>query len=143
MTGTAGRARIAEAIRVAVEDRGQRAMGLMLGHAGTTIGRWGADLSSWPAAALIDLAHKDAEVRAAVVESLTIEQAPAAPAAVVRDAGQTLRDCAATLAQVSADLADGNISRDEAARELPGIRATLRSLRILEGDLTAMLKGAR
>lgn len=143
MSGAAAKSRISEALRTAVEDRSQRAMGLMLGHAGTTIGRWGADLASWPASALIDLAAKDTEVRAAVVDALTDAPEAASPAIVVRDAGDTLKAMSDTIARLSADLADGRITADEAARELPSIRATLRSLRHLESDLAALVHPSR
>ncbi len=122
-------ATISQTLHDAVQERGCRAVGRMLGHAGTTIARWDADLREWPAAALLELAAHEPTIAASLRSALAIDGGPAtcepAVAAALPRLGQVVHD----LAQ---DLADGQVAEREAKAHLP-------ELELLAAQLSTLL----
>lgn len=136
MTAHLVQARIASAVVAAVEDHGQRAVGHMVGHAGSTLSRWGGDLGAWSASALLALALADDSVRAELLAALADDaQRPQPRGDAPRTACAAIADMSAMAGHLAADLADGRISPHEAAARRPEIRALIEGLRRLDRSL--------
>ena len=104
---------VAEALESAVAERGQKAVGRIVGVAHTTIGRW--DLTAWPLVAALSLADADEGVRAALLDRLARQH----PDNIEAFAAEALVACGRTVAELAADLADRDLSPAEARRALP------------------------
>lgn len=140
-------ATVAMALAASVEDRGQRQVGAIIGHAGSTLSRWGGDAGAWSASALISLALADDGVRAAVLEALREGDEPAprseAPRTTcVSTACAAIAKMSAMAGHLAADLADGLIRPKDAVARRPEIRALIEGLRRLDRELAAVA-GAR
>lgn len=136
MSAAVVQARIAAAVASAVEDRGQRSVGLIVGHAGSTLSRWGADLSAWSASALLALAAEDAEVRDVLVRSLSADaEAPRRLGDAVRESCTAMATMSEITSHIARDLADGRISDDEARARRPEIRHLIHHLRQLDAAM--------
>jgi len=129
--------RIAAAVASAVEDRGQRAVGAVVGHAGSTLSRWGADLGAWSASALLALAADDAEVRDVMARALSDGEPPRRMGDAVRESCGAIAGMSLAAAHLATDLADGRIDAAEARARRPEIRALLNSLRQLDAALAS------
>lgn len=128
-------ARIASAVAAVVDDRGQRQVGNMVGHASSTISRWGSDLSAWSAQALILTAAKDASLREELSQALhdlhSIREPASAAAASIRTIAKTT-DLDSHLACA---LADGKIDASEREELRPLVRQAIEQLVRLEESL--------
>lgn len=113
MTAALVQSRIASAVVAAVEDHGQRAVGHMVGHAGSTLSRWGGDLGAWSASALLALALADDAVRSELLAALADDaeqhrargEAPRTACAAIADMSAMAGHLAADLAAAKAKLA--------------------------------------
>lgn len=129
---------VAMALAASVEDRGQRQVGAIVGHAGSTLSRWGGDAGAWSASALISLALADDNVRAAVLEALREGDEPDSRAEAPRTACAAIADMSAMVGHLAADIADGKYSRREADARRPELRALMDGLRRLDRALAGV-----
>lgn len=135
--------RIAQALSDAVADRGTRVVGNLVGADKSTVSRWGSDLRSWPADALLAVAHADDAVRAVLVEAFSGTPLPPRTTDAVRDVHATIAALGAEVSLLAGDVADGDVSAREAANGRPKIRELMSLLRKLDADYAAIEKGAR
>lgn len=116
------RSRIAERLAVIAGDQGTRAIGRLLGVAGTTVSRWEGDVYAWGFHA-VDLAIRDDELWAAIVGYREGDVPPVGEAVRVRgDLFSILTSCTELMHEVAQALKDGNVDRREAARLLKMLR---------------------
>jgi hypothetical protein len=130
------RANLAQALSATIEDRGQRVVGNIVGHVASTISRWGADMTSWSAAALIDLAAADPAFLAALTRACEDLREEARRAVSPTRAAISSLTAAADLAgDLCRSLSDGRIDKAEAADLQPLIRRSLHNLTTLQVTL--------
>jgi hypothetical protein len=124
---------LAATVADAIEERGQRAVGRVIGASGQTVGRWGSDLHQWPAAELLTLADTDQHVAAALSARLS-GSAPVGRG-TDQDARSTLRDAGKTVSDLADALADGHIEDHEKPQLRADVRSLIAALRVLDADL--------
>lgn len=107
--------RIAEAIVEHVAESGQNATGRALGVAGTTVGRWGDCLDSWPLSHGLALAQRSPDVRAAMVAFLAGDRTERAgePLAALTSLREQINEQAALIGQINAAVGDNQIDDTE------------------------------
>lgn len=131
------RFRIATALEAVVAERSQRAVGNMTGHAGTTIGRWGADLASWPVQALLEVMASDHAFCETVLSALGDLHEHHHHGSAVSSACRTIQATSSLMAQIADDLADGEIDATEAHGLIGSIDAAINQLVEFKGNLGA------
>lgn len=139
------RARIAEALGRFLAENGDAATGRLLGIAGSTVSRRGADLRMWPADELLVLAGRDAALSAAIVGCATGEaQASGHPVAVMGDLIQAISDSGRLTQVIAEAMRDGRCTADEASAILTAIQEQRkREDEHLIPDLLATMRGDR
>lgn len=130
--------RLANTVAAAVEDHGTRGIAEMVGAGKSSVARWGDDLGAWSATALLTLAQRDDEVRAAVLDLLAGTEIRGRAGDATRDGFGVLVAGNKALANLSADLADGSLSPAEARARLPELRECIAQLRRLVLDAEAI-----
>lgn len=134
---------IAAALSDTVEDKGQRVIGRATGHAGSTISRWGADLNSWSAAAMLSVAMQDNRLRDVIVAALGGEVVSGTQSAAVGDAGRAIGAMGDAVAKLAAALRDGRITASEAKTGRAALRAVQAAVKRLDADLSEITGGAQ
>lgn len=143
MSHLALQACIAGALAETVEVSGQRVIGAQTGHAGSTISRWGNDLNSWSAAALLAVAMHDARLREVIVAGLGGEVVSGTQSAAVGDAGRAIGAMGDAVAKLAAALRDGRITASEAKTGRAALRAVQAAVKRLDADLSEITGGAQ
>jgi hypothetical protein len=142
-TAAAARSILARALAETLADHSHRSLGDVLGVAGTTIDRRGADLHAWPLSEAVDLAWHDSTLREAF--RAVFVEAPASGSALA--APSDLRDlCAEAAGSIQAvllALKDGRIIAAEATHILNRVCSMERSIRKAKADLKALLEASR
>lgn len=136
------RRRIAEALTAHLAQRSQREIADDLGVAGTTVGRRGDDLTSWPALDLLALALVDADLRQAIGDYLGGDAGPQGDAR--RAPATLLADIAHGAELISAEAAalKGPLTGPTAGAALSLAKARILSLRQLTADLQEVTRCA-
>jgi hypothetical protein len=134
---------IAAALGDVVENRGQRGVGMLTGHAGSTISRWGTDLNSWSAAALIDVAVIDAQLREVIIAAMGGELVAGSQAAAASDTGRAIGAMGDAVAKLAQSLHDGRITASEAKTGRAALRAVATAIKRLDADLAEITGGAK
>ena len=126
---------VAQALADLVAERGQRPLGRMLGHAGTTIASWGADPHRWPLADALLLARNDQSLRHAIGVETGLLQQQGTQGLAERDAEQVIHDAAKVIQGLANDLSgDRRITKSEAKRRLPELHQLRSIVNQLIGD---------